>query len=76
MMEGSTFGSEFVALQICWDMIVVLQYKLRMFGVPIDGPANVFCNNCGVVKKVSILESTLMKRNNAINYHLFEKQWQ
>ena len=75
-MKGSTFESEFVALQICWDMIVVLQYKLRMFGVPIDEPANVFCNNCGVVKNVSILESTLMTRINAINYHLFEKQWQ
>jgi hypothetical protein len=22
-----------------------------MFGVPIDGPANVFCNNHGVMKK-------------------------
>jgi hypothetical protein len=71
MMEGSTFGSEFVALKICWDMlIVVLQYNLWMFGVPIDGPANVFCNNCSVDKNVSILESTLMKRHNAINYHL------
>jgi hypothetical protein len=27
-----------------------MHYKLRMFGVPIDGPANVFCDNRGVVK--------------------------
>ena len=40
-----------------------------MFGVPIEGPANVFCDNRGVVKNVSIPESTLMKRHNAINYH-------
>jgi hypothetical protein len=40
-----------------------------MFGVPIEGPANVFCDNHGVVKNVSIPESTLMKKHNSINYH-------
>jgi hypothetical protein len=40
-----------------------------MFGVPIDGPANVFCDNAGVVKNTSRPESTLQKRHNAINYH-------
>jgi hypothetical protein len=69
-VKGSMFGSEMVALRICRDLIVGLLYKLRMFGVPIDGPANVFCNNRGVVKNVSIPESTLLKRHNAINYHI------
>jgi hypothetical protein len=82
-VEAATFGSEFVALWICKEMIValhhklrickemimVLHYKLRMFGVPIEGPANVFCDNRGVIKNVSIPESTLMKKHNAINYH-------
>jgi hypothetical protein len=68
-VEAATFGSEFVALRICKEMIVALRYKLRMFGIPIDGPANVFCDNRGVVKNVSIPESTLMKKHNAINYH-------
>jgi hypothetical protein len=40
-----------------------------MFGIPIEGPANVFCDNRGVVRNVSIPESTLMKKHNAINYH-------
>ena len=40
-----------------------------MFGIPIDGPANVFSDNRGVVKNASIPESTLMKRHNSINYH-------
>ena len=40
-----------------------------MFGIPIDGAANVFCNNRGVVRNASIPESTLMKKHNAINYH-------
>jgi hypothetical protein len=29
-----------VALQICEELIVVMRYKLRMFGVEIDHPAN------------------------------------
>jgi hypothetical protein len=41
-----------------------------MFGVPVEGPANVFCDNRGVVKNVSIPESTLAKKHNAINYHV------
>lgn len=45
--------------QICKELIVVMRYKLRMFGVEIDGPANVFCDNCGVVKNVSVLESII-----------------
>ena len=68
-VEAATFGSEFVALRICKELIVALRYKLRMFGVPIDGPANVFCDNRGVVKNASVPESTLTKKHNAINYH-------
>ena len=69
-VEAATFGSEFVALRICKELIVALRYKLRMFGVPIEGPANVFCDNRGVVKNVSVPESVLMKKHNAINYHV------
>jgi hypothetical protein len=69
-VEAATFGSEFVALRICKELIVALRYKLRMLGVPIDGPTNVFCDNRGVVRNASIPESTLMKKkHNAINYH-------
>ena len=39
-----------------------------MFGVPIEGPANVFCDNRGVVKHASVLESVLQKKHNVINY--------
>ena len=69
-VESSSFGSEFVALRIAKDLIVALRYKLRMFGVPIEGPANVFCDNNGVVKNTSLPESTLTKKHNAINYHV------
>ena len=45
-----------------------------MFGVPIEGPANVFCDNNGVVKNTTIPESMLAKlKHNAINYHLIRE---
>jgi hypothetical protein len=68
-IETSTFGSEFVALRHAKDVIVALRYKLRMFGVPLEGPAQVYCDNQGVVKNTSIPESVLSKKHNAINYH-------
>jgi hypothetical protein len=68
-VEAATFGSEMVALRVCKELIVAMHYKLRMFGIEIDGPANIFCDSCGVVKNLSVLESTSMKKHNAINYH-------
>ena len=44
-----------------------------MFGIPIEGPTNVFCNNCGVILNSSRPESTLQKKYNAINYHVFRE---
>ncbi len=40
-----------------------------MFGVPLEGPAQVFCDNQGIVKNPSVPESVLTKKHNAINYH-------
>ena len=50
-------------------MIVALRYKLRMFGVPLEGPANVYCDNEGVVKNTSIPESVLNKKHLSVAYH-------
>ena len=68
-VETSTFGSEFVAMRIAVELIEALRYKLRMFGVPIDGPTNVFCDNEAVTKNAIYPESTLKKKHNAIAYH-------
>jgi hypothetical protein len=68
-VETSTFGSEFVAMRIAVEMIEALRYKLRMFGIPIDGPANVFCDNKSVVTNSTIPDSTLKKKHNSIAYH-------
>ena len=67
--ETLIFGSEFVAMRIAKEMIVSIRYKLRMFGVPVVGPANLLCDNRGVVKNTSVPASVLSKRHNAINYH-------
>lgn len=68
-VESATYGSELVAQRICKDLVVGLRYKLRMFGIRIEGPANVFCDNRGVVKNSNIPESMLLKKHNAVNYH-------
>ena len=44
-VEGSTFGSELVAMQVMRDLVKALRIKLMWFGVPIHGPADVFADN-------------------------------
>lgn len=57
-------------MRIAKDMISSLRIKLKCFGIPLVGPTNVFCDNNAVVQNVSIPESTLAKKHNAINYHI------
>ena len=68
-LESSTFGSEFVALRIAVEMNNALWIKLRMLGIPLEGPTNGFCGNESVVKNATIPESRLSKKHNAIAYH-------
>ena len=44
-----------------------------MFGCPIAGAANVYCDNRGVVTNTSVPESTLSKKHNSINYHVIRE---
>ena len=69
-VESSTFGSELVAMRIARDLITAMRIKLKCFGVPIEGPTNVFGDNEAVYKNTSNPESTLSKKHNAINYHI------
>ena len=68
-METSTFGSEFVSMRIAVELVEALRCKLRMFGVSIEGPTNVFCDNEAVTKNAIFPESTSKKKHNAIAYH-------
>ena len=60
-------------MRLARDLISALRIKLKCFGVPIDGATNVFCDNNAVVKNVSIPESTLTKKHNAINFHIIRE---
>jgi len=40
-----------------------------MFGIPLDGPARLFCNNEAVMKNTTNPELTLKKKHNSIAYH-------
>ena len=54
-------------------MIEGLRYKLCMFRVPIDGPADVFFDNQLAVNNVSIPSYILKKKQKSIFYHRFQE---
>jgi len=68
-VEGATFGSEFMALKTAVEMINGLRYKLRMFGIPIEGYTLMRVDNMSVVKNASTPSSMLKKKSNSIAYH-------
>ena len=72
-MELSFFGSEFVALRIATDLVEALCYKLRCFGILLDGPANTLSDNKSVGNNSSVPTSILNKRHNTICYHCMWK---
>jgi len=68
-VEASSFGLEYIALRICTEMVEGLRYKLRCFGVPVEGPTDVLYDNQSVVTNLSVPTSVLNKRHTAICYH-------
>ena len=67
--ESSSFGSEFCAMKNCCEYIRGLRYKLRMMGIPCDGPAFISADNQSVLANTSIPDSTLKKKSQSIAYH-------
>ena len=51
------------------EFLIELRYKFRMFGVPIIGPCNVFCDNKDVTESSMNHRSTLRKKHILIAYH-------
>ena len=68
-METSTFGSKFTALKNAVELVEALRYKVRMFGVPIEGPTNLICDNQSVYKNVLTPEPVSEKKHHSIAYH-------
>ena len=58
-----------IALKIAAETLISLRYKLRMLGIPIDGPSNVFCDNQSIVTNSSCPELPLKKKHISICYH-------
>lgn len=72
-MENSFFVAEFVVLRILDEVLTGLRYNLQMFGVLLDGPCDIFCNNEAVWKSSMRAESALMKKHVSISYHKTRK---
>ena len=48
-------------------MIESLRYKLRWFAIPVEGPADICCDNMSVVNNLSIPTSALINKKNSIS---------
>ena len=69
-VETMTFGSELTDMKNSVELIAALRYKLRMFGVPIDGSTDIFYDNEAVYKNASTPKSQLRKKHHSILYHM------
>ena len=49
-VETSTFGLEFTAMKKAVELVKGLQYKLQIFGIPLEGPASMYCDNEAVYR--------------------------
>ena len=67
--ESSSFGSEFVAMKQCCEYLRGLRYKLRMMGIPCEGPAYIHGDNQSVLASCGIPDSILKKKSQSIAYH-------
>lgn len=68
-VESSSFGSEFIAMKQCCEYLRGLRYKLRMMGIPVEGPAYIFGDNQSVLANTTNPDSTLKKKSQSIAYH-------
>ena len=68
-VEGAVFGSEFIAMKLGMEDSRALRYKLRMMGVPVDGPTYVYGDNLSVIFNTQKPESTLKKKSNSVACH-------
>jgi hypothetical protein len=68
-VESSSFGSEFIAMKQCCEYIRGLRYKLRMMGIPCEGPAYISGDNQSVLANTTIPDSVIKKKSQSIAYH-------
>ena len=66
-VESSSFGSEFIAMKQCCEYLRGLRYKLRMMGIPVEGPACVYGDNQSVLANASVPDSALKKKSQSLH---------
>ena len=69
-IEFSSFGAEFIAMKQCCEYLRGLRYKLRMMGIPCDGPSHIYGDNQSLLANTTMPDSTLKKNSQSIAYHL------
>ena len=74
MVEASVFGSDITAMKDAVEIIESICYKFRMFGMPINGPTNTYCDNGSVCTNKTLPESTLIKKHHIIVYHIIREE--
>lgn len=68
-VETSSFGAEFIAMKQCCEYLRGLRYKLRMMGIPVNGPCYIQGDNQSVLANTTDPGSTLKKKSQSIAYH-------
>ena len=53
----------------CCEYIRGLRYKLRMMGIPVEGPTCIYGHNQSLLANTTIPDSTLKKKSQSIAYH-------
>ena len=67
------FLSKSIAINTETELAECLRYKLWMFGIRIEGPSKMFCDNGSLYKKVLIPKSTLNENNSITCYHKYRE---
>ena len=68
-VESAVLGVEFVAMKQAMEVSRGLRYKLRMMGVPIEGPTHMYADNMSTIHNTQCPDSQLKKKSNSICYH-------
>ena len=63
-IETSVFGTEFVAMKDGVDTLHDIEHKLRMMGIQISGPTDIYEDNMLVIHTISKADTTLKKNCN------------
>jgi hypothetical protein len=72
-VESSTYQAEFTAMKEAAEYVRALRYRLRMMGIPVEGPAYIFGDNRSVLANTTNPGSMLKKKCAAIAYHLIRE---